>query len=81
MEDAERVGEQFSPAAFEIVGTGASGPVRGQHIEIDSVELGGREISNLQGAVIEGLDISLLGQAYLSRTRGVRMNADHMIIQ
>ena len=80
MEDAERIGEQISPKSFEVVGSGASGPVRGQTIEIESIELGGREVLNLRGAVLEGLDISLLGQSFLSRTGGVQMDADQMII-
>lgn len=81
LEDAERVGESFSPAAFEVVGSGASGPVHGQFIEIDSIELGGREVANLRGAVVDKLEISLLGQAFLSRARSVQMNADEMIIR
>jgi len=81
LEDAERVGESFSPDGFEVVGSGASGPVYGQFIEIDSIELGGREVGNLPGAVVDKLDISLLGQAFLSRARSVQMNADEMIIR
>ena len=80
MEDARRVGENFSAKNFEIVGTGASGPVRGQELQIESIELGGREVTNLRGAVIEGLGVSLLGQSFLTRTGGVRMTADQMII-
>ena len=79
-EDAERVGVPFSPKSYQVVGTGASGPVRGQMIRIDSIELGGRQVSNLRGAVLDGLDVSLLGQSFLTRTGGVEMNADQMII-
>lgn len=81
IEDAERVGEKFSRADFEVVGSGASGPVRGQSIRIDSIELGGREVTNLRGAVLDGLDISLLGQSFLSRTRSVHMTGEEMIIR
>lgn len=80
MRDAERVGETFSKADFEVVGMGASGPIRGQLVQIDSVQLAGREVTNLRGAVLDGLDISLLGQSFLSRTQSVRMVGDEMII-
>ena len=80
LEDAERVGVKISPSSFQVVGSGASGPVRGQTFQIDSVELGGREVANLRGDALEGLDISLLGQSFLTRTGGVEMHADEMII-
>ena len=80
MEDAERVGVKVSPSSFQVVGSGASGPVMGQTFQIDSVELGGREVANLRGDVLQGLDISLLGQSFLTRTGGVEMHADEMII-
>ena len=80
-EDAERAGESFSPNNFEIVATGASGPVRGQELQIESIELGGREVTNIRGAVIEGLNVSLLGQSFLARTGGVQMSTDEMIIR
>ena len=80
MEDAERIGAKVSPSSFEVVGSGASGPVRGQMLQIDSIELGGRQVANLRGAVLEGLGVSLLGQSFLSRTGGVQMDAEQMII-
>ena len=80
-EDARRVGEGFSPERYETIGTGASGPVSGQDIRIDSVEIEGKRVSNVRGAVVQGLDISLLGQTYLSRMGSVEMTADEMVIR
>ena len=80
-EDARRVGESFSKANYETVGSGASGPVSGQDIRIDSIEIEGKRVSNVRGAVIEGLDISLLGQAYLSRMGSIEMTANEMVIR
>jgi aspartyl protease family protein len=81
IEDAERTGVAVNRAAFEIVGTGASGPVRGQRVRLDSVSVDGKEIQRLPAIVVEGLDRSLLGQAYLSRMTSVSMTAEQMIIR
>ncbi|HEX8256020.1 MAG TPA: TIGR02281 family clan AA aspartic protease [Allosphingosinicella sp.] len=81
MADAERLGIKFKQSQFEVVGTGASGPVRGKDVMIDSVEIDGKKVAPVQGAVIEGLDISLRGQAYLSRISGVEMSGGHMILR
>jgi aspartyl protease family protein len=81
IDDARRIGIPVNPAAFEIVGTGASGPVRGQPVTIDSVDVEGKRVTNLRGAVIEGLDVSLLGQSYLSRISSVSMTGDQMVLR
>lgn len=80
-EDAERVGEDVSPSSYQVVGRGASGDVRGARIMLESVDLDGKLVSGVSGMVAEGLDISLLGQTYLSRMQSVQMNADEMIIR
>ncbi len=80
-EDAERAGVEFNPARFEPVARGASGLVRGQHATIDSVEIDGKRVTNVRGAVIEGADISLLGQSYLSRIGSVEMSEDIMVLR
>jgi aspartyl protease family protein len=66
-EDAERVGIEVDPARFQIVGSGASGPVRGQMVELDTVSVDGKAAHELAGAVLDGLEISLLGQNYLGQ--------------
>ena len=81
LDDAERVGAQITPGAFQVVGTGASGPVRGQRIRLHSVSVDGKEIRSLPAIAVEGLDRSLLGQAYLSRMSGVSMTSEQMIIR
>jgi len=78
VDDARRLGVPFSPGEFSVVGTGASGPVRGQRVTLDRVSVDGKEVRSVRGAVLEGLDISLLGQSYLSRISSVEMSGDHM---
>lgn len=79
--DARRIGVNFDPADFQVVGSGASGPVRGQQVMIDSVSLDGKEVRTLRGAVLEGLDVSLLGQAYLSRITSVTISGEEMVLR
>jgi aspartyl protease family protein len=79
--DARRIGLPFSPSSFEVIGTGASGAVRGQLVTIDRLSIDGKEVRQVRGAVLEGLEISLLGQSYLSRIGGVEMAGDSMTLR
>jgi aspartyl protease family protein len=77
--DAERIGIDFSRGDYEPVGMGASGPVRGKFVTLDKVSLDGKAARNVDGAILEGSDISLLGQNYLGRF-SVEMRGDTMRI-
>ncbi len=77
--DAERIGLEFSRGEYEHVGMGASGPVRGKFVTLDKVSLDGKAARNVDGAILEGSDISLLGQNYLGRF-SVEMRGDEMRI-
>jgi aspartyl protease family protein len=81
VEDARRLGVPFNEAEFDVVGTGASGPVRGQMVKLDRVVVEGREVTDVSGAVLEGLEISLLGQSFLSRIGSIEMSGDYMILR
>lgn len=81
IEDARRIGIPIDPSTFTEVGLGAGGPVRGQQVTIDSVSVDGREVRTLSGVVLDGLQDSLLGQAYLSRIGEVRMSGGVMILR
>ena len=78
--DADRVGIDVNPDNYEVVGSGASGPVQGEFVDIDSLELDGKRADNLRGIVADGLEVSLLGQSFLTRYQ-VQMNGDEMIIR
>jgi aspartyl protease family protein len=79
--DAQRIGVPFSQSEFSVVGSGASGPVRGQAVTLDSVAVGGKEVRGVHGVVLEGLDVSLLGQTYLSRISSVQMSGETMTLR
>ncbi|HEX8223006.1 MAG TPA: TIGR02281 family clan AA aspartic protease [Allosphingosinicella sp.] len=77
--DAERIGLQFSRGDYEQVGMGAAGPVRGKFVTLEKVSLDGKTARDIEGAILEGGDMSLLGQNYLGRF-SVEMRGDTMRI-
>lgn len=79
--DAQRIGLAVSPGDFEVIGSGASGPVRGQPVLLDLVEIDGKRVSQVRGAVLEGLEFSLLGQSYLSQITSVNMRGETMTLR
>lgn len=79
--DAQRVGLQFSPIEFDVIGTGASGAVRGKLVKLDRVSLGGRTVEAVDGAILEGAEMSLLGQSFLARMGSIEMSGDRMVIR
>lgn len=80
--DAQHVGLFFSPNEFAPIGRGASGEVRGKRVTIDHIALGHVDARRVPGAIIdEGLDISLLGQSFLSRIGSVRIADNRMTLR
>ena len=79
--DARRLGVEFSPSEFEEVGQGAAGPIRGELVTLKSVEVDGKKVTNVRGVVLQGAEISLLGQSYLSRIGEVQMRGDYMVLR
>ena len=79
--DARRVGLPFFSSEFTAVGRGASGEVRGKLVTLDRVSLGGKSVENVGGAILEGSEVSLLGQSFLSRMGTIEMTPDRMVIR
>lgn len=80
-EDARRVGIAFTRGEFEHVGEGAAGPIRGKLVTIDSIDVDGKRVDDVSGAILEGSELSLLGQSYLSRMGEVQMRGDYMVLR
>ncbi|HKT85280.1 MAG TPA: TIGR02281 family clan AA aspartic protease [Novosphingobium sp.] len=79
--DAEAIGLDWREDDLKPIGRGASGTVYGVPVRLDRVELGGFEATDVDAAIIpQGLDVSLLGQSFLSRLSGVRIDGDRMIL-
>ena len=72
--DAKRAGIAIDPSKYELVGQGASGIVRGQYIEIQKIEVGGISDETTKAVVVQGANISLLGQPFLE-------NVDEIVIR
>lgn len=79
--DARRIGIPLDPANYAVIGSGASGEVRGQLVTLGSVALDGKRVEQVSGAVLEGAEISLLGQSFLSRMGRIEISGDRMIIR
>lgn len=77
--DAEAIGLTWDPAQVAVIGQGASGPVEGVAVRLDSIELGGFEVHDVDAMIVPaGLHISLLGQSFLSRIPNVRISDGRM---
>lgn len=76
--DARRAGIYVSPSDYRVIGRGASGDVRGMPVVLDHVMIGGKRVTGVHGAVIEDLDVSLLGQSYLRQIGSVELSGDTM---
>lgn len=81
VDDAARIGLDVDKARFRVIGTGASGDVRGQTNMVNSVEVEGRTVRNMRVLVANGLEQSLLGQDFLTRLSSVQMNGGTMTLR
>jgi aspartyl protease family protein len=80
MADARALGLNLDPASFEVVGEGVSGPVRGQEVTLDSIDIDGKRMENVDAVVLEGSGMSLLGQSALAKIDRVEISGDTMIL-
>ena len=79
--DARAAGLEFSSAEFVPVARTANGIARGKIVTLPKVAIEGKEVMEVDGAIVEGAEQSLLGQAYLARITAVEMNGDHMVLR
>jgi aspartyl protease family protein len=80
--DAERIGLFWTYNELENVGRGVSGDVMGKRVVINSLQLGNLSATNVQAVIIpDGLDISLLGQSFLSGVGSVSISGNQMTLK
>jgi aspartyl protease family protein len=80
--DAEMLGSYANPSEMTIVGRGVSGDVMGKPVIISSMSVGDLHAINVQAVIIpEGLDVSLLGQSFLSKVGTVNITDGKMTLQ
>lgn len=78
---ARQIGLYVDPSSFTVVGTGASGATRGKLVTLGRVTVAGRTVEHVDGVILEGLEVNLLGQSVLTRLGGVEMNGDKMVLR
>jgi aspartyl protease family protein len=77
--DAESLGLTWDESSIQPIGRGANGVVNGIPTRLDRIEIEGIEARNVEAAIIpEGLDVSLLGQTFLSKVPNVQISGDEM---
>jgi aspartyl protease family protein len=80
-EDARTAGIAVDPEKYELIGHGASGMVRGQYVELQSVDIGGIRESNAKAVVVQGANVSLLGQPFLEKLDEIVIRRDEMLLR
>ena len=80
-DDAKKVGIDVDPSKYELIGQGASGIVRGQYIDLDQIEIGGIRESNAKAVVVQGANVSLLGQPFLENVDEIVIRKGEMVLR
>jgi len=65
--DAQAIGINVDPSKYEVIGDGASGMVRGQYVQLKSIDVSGIRQQDTQAVIVEGASVSLLGQPFLEK--------------
>jgi aspartyl protease family protein len=81
VESARAAGIYVDPSSFTVVGSGASGATRGKRVTLARIEVAGRKVENVDGVVLEGLAVNLLGQSVLTQLGSVEMRGDRMVLR
>jgi aspartyl protease family protein len=80
--DASMMGVDWDPGDVRPIARGASGDVYGVPVMLERIQVGELEAQGVQAVVVpEGLDVSLLGQSFLSKMIGVEIKQDGMVIR
>ncbi len=80
--DADALGLSWDESELQMVGRGVSGDVYGKPVILQSVQVGDITVNNVQAAIIpKGLDVSLLGQSFLSKVGNVNIQGNQMTLE
>lgn len=80
-DDARRASVPLEDGATNLIGKGAGGELRGQFVTLDRVSLGHKEVRGAAAAVINGGEMSLLGQSFLAEFASVSIEGDRMVLR
>jgi len=76
--DARAAGIAVDPASYQLIGEGASGVVRGEHVTIGRVDLDGIHEKDVGAVVVPAATVSLLGQPFLEKLDEIVIRKDEM---
>jgi aspartyl protease family protein len=80
--DAQRLGLFWNHSELQTIGRGVNGDVTGKAIQIAEMRVGGLTATNVNAVIIpDGLDVSLLGQSFLSQVGNVSIAGDQMTLR
>jgi aspartyl protease family protein len=80
--DAQQLGHYLSGSELTVVGRGVSGAVKGKAVTIARLSVGNISAENVPAVIIpEGLPVSLLGQAFLSKIAHVTISDNRMTLK
>ena len=80
-DDARKAGLATSIGMYDVVGEGAGGDVKGEFVTLDSVKLGKQTASQVPAIILDGGQVSLLGQSFLRQFKSVEIHNDTMVLQ
>ena len=80
-EAARSAGIATSIGMNEVIGQGAGGEVHGEQVQIDRIRLGAVSMEGVSAVVLDGGEMSLLGQDFLQRFQSVEIRDDRMILR
>lgn len=76
--DARAIGIAIDPSKYQVIGDGASGLVRGQFVQLKSIDLNGIKQQAADAVVVPGANVSLLGQPFLEKVDEVVIRQGEM---
>ena len=79
--DAQQIGITVDPTKYEVIGDGASGMVRGQYVELKSIDLNGIRQDNAKAVIVSGASVSLLGQPFLEKVDEIVIRKGEMTLR
>jgi len=80
-DDARAAGIATSIGMDDVVARGADGDVKGEHVTLDRVALGGKTAEAVPAIVLSNGDQSLLGQSFLGTFASVKIEGDKMVLR
>jgi aspartyl protease family protein len=79
--DARAIGLPVDPSQYQVIGDGASGMVRGQYVQLRSIDLNGIKQMDAKAVIVPGAHVSLLGQPFLEKVDEIVIRRDEMSLR